>query len=450
MGEKRNDDLIFTVSAASRHPQKSDTYDKEAHQYRSEYVHPQQWELNLRAQLPLGWEHCHWEIRAENAAFTEKSSQNQESPNPGHWSVQVPEEGQYHICLKVHMSDGSHRQREEEFQLQDYLFVALGDSYFCGEGSPDVPGEAAKISGSFACNMATFTKFLQEKVGVEVPMRRDPVWQEKLVHRSHRNGPTEAVRALEEKQNGQVITFLNFARSGASIEQGLLAPREDDDWTTIGEVEEAQATVGDRPIDVLLISAGGNDVEYSDRLIDLLRDDLPVVGAGGILGDEALNRQQEYDEVMRLLEELPDKLDRLAAEIAKLNPGHVFITPYPLAQFDVVNEDGEVESRSGCGIFDGPKMEVDGKDAELMKETGKELNATLQEAARKHGWHYVNDIVEGFAGHGRCSDEKYFYSAEESCFTQGDFRGTMHPNLKGYRVYADAIAAAVRAHVFAE
>jgi lysophospholipase L1-like esterase len=348
------------------------------------------------------------------------------------------------------MSDGSNRQREQTFQLQDLLFVALGDSYYCGEGTPDVPGETVAVTGSFACNGATFTKFLQEKAGLQVPMKREAEWQEKLVHRSHNNGVVQAVRALEDQPQGRVITFLNFARSGASIEKGFLAPREDDDWTTIGEVEEAKTTVGDRPIDVLLISAGGNDVEFSDRLIDLLRDDLPVVGAGGILGDEALNRQQEYEEVLRLLDELPDKLDRLAAAIEELNPGHVFITPYPLAQFDVINEEGEVETRSGCGIFDGPDMDVDAKDAQLMKESGKKLNAKLQEAARRHGWHYVDGIVEGFAGHGRCSDDKYFYSAEESCFTQGDFRGTLHPNRKGYRVYADAIVSAVRAYAFSE
>ena len=85
-------------------------------------------------------------------------------------------------------------------------------------------------------------------------------------------------------------------------------------WTALGQMEEARRTVGDRPIDTLLISTGGNDIDFSDRLLDLIQDDPALVGAGGPLGDDELNRKQEMREAKKRLQELPGRLDRLARD----------------------------------------------------------------------------------------------------------------------------------------
>ncbi|MDX1415808.1 MAG: GDSL-type esterase/lipase family protein [Candidatus Promineifilaceae bacterium] len=447
MSDRKKMAIRMRVIAETRHPQDQMGYDDQEHRYKSDYVQPENWKLQMCAQLPPGCLECEWRIMADESSFSETFEQDGEFETMGELTAVVPAPGPYTIRLLARTNDGDSYQTEEHFHFHDYLVVALGDSYFCGEGNPDVPGKPAAIAGKIACNLATFTKFLEKKLGAEVPTEEDPVWQEKLVHRSYKSGASLAVRQLENGEKGQVITFLNFARTGAAIDDGFLVPRAEDDWTTLGQIEEAQQTIGSRPINALLISVGGNDIQFSDRIIDLLRDDLPIVGDGGLLGDDALNREKEYAEAMLQLQRLPAKLDRLAEKIAELSPEQVFIAPYPVAQFDIVTDEGEVTTSSGCGIFDGPDMDIDEKDAQLMKKTGHMLNDTLRQAAERHGWHVVEGIVEGFAGHGRCSDDSYFCSAQESCEIQGDFRGTLHPNEKGIQVYARCIAAALKEHM---
>lgn len=444
--------IEFSVLASSRHPRDLDAYDPLMHEYRQAYVRPDGWQLRLEVGAAPLTEHVSgyaWRIEQENGDFRHEVSYDEQVTRIENITVEVPAQGNYHITLSARLKDGRRLSHEQNFCLRDYLIVALGDSYSCGEGNPDVPGQPGAKTGPIACNMATFTKFLVEKVGLSVPMERDAQWQEKKVHRSYKAGPSLAMERLQIPALGIVITFLNFARSGASIEEGLLAPRPEDDWTELGQIEEARQTVGDRPIDALLISTGGNDIQFPDRLLDLIREDLPIVGAGGILGDKELNRRQEAEQAKERLQRLPAKLDKLAQAVQSLHARQIYLTEYPTAQFDTVRDDGEVVVASACGIFNDPGMEIDGKDAQVIKDSGQRLNETLRHAAQKHGWIFVDGIASAFAGHGLCSDEPYFVGAEESCRTQGDFRGTIHPNDDGHVAYGRCIEATVNKYTLA-
>lgn len=127
----------------------------------------------------------------------------------------------------------------------------------------------------------------------------------------------------------------------------------------------------------------------------------------------------------------------------------MFITEYPTAHFD--RDDGTVGD--GCGAFnlDLPERitgipsvglpRISESDAQQIKRLGMKLNEAVKEAAEKHGWTYVDGIAEEFEGHGYCSNERYFVTVSESYGNQRDIQGTMHPNQKGQRVYADRIAA---------
>ncbi len=53
-------------------------------------------------------------------------------------------------------------------------------------------------------------------------------------------------------------------------------------------------------------------------------------------------------------------------------------------------------------------------------------------------------IAAGFAGHGYCADDPFFWSGEQSLVIQGDVNGTAHPNQKGHGIYANQISVAVR------
>ena len=439
--------IEFNVLASARHPQPLDAYDPLAHRYAPEYVQPESWRLQIEVgtePLPKNVAAYEWQVEQVEGAFRHEVRHEKQVARIKNISVDVPEEGAYVVRLKATLENGRELVFERKICLRDFLIVAIGDSYFCGEGNPDEPAEPSPVVGPIACNLATFTKVLVEKASFNIPMKREAKWQEKRAHRSYQSGPSLAAARLEQPALGIVITFLNYARSGATVDEGLLGPRaSDDDWTDEGEIAELRQAIGDREIDALLISIGGNDIEFPDRLIDLIRDDLILVGAGGGLGDDALNRKQELAEAKKRLKELPDKLDKLAQEVAELDARQTYLMQYPTGHFETVNEQGEIVVESGCGIFDGPDMNIDGKDARVIKKSGVRLNKTLRRTAQKHGWILVEGIAEAFAGHGLCSPEPYFIAADESCRTQGDFEGTMHPNAKGHEAYGECIQKAL-------
>ncbi|MBK8902581.1 MAG: hypothetical protein IPM53_15440 [Anaerolineaceae bacterium] len=450
--EQLKERIEFSVSTASRHPHPANAYDPLAHRYKKNYIHPTRWWLHLEVgAMPLTESIIayRWRVVQPDGEFEYQVAYNKKVSGIENEQVEVPAEGQYVIELDIELDDGRSLTARREFHLYDFLVVAIGDSYFCGEGKPDVPGQPSPVVGPLACNLATFTKFLVEKVHLNVPMKREPQWQEERVHRSYQSGPSQAAADLETLALGVVVTFLNFARSGATVYEGLLGPRPKDDWTDMGQVEEARRTVGDRPIDALLISIGGNDIEFPDRLLDLLRDDLALVGVGGMLGDDELNRKQEVSEAKKHLDMLPDRLDELAPEVDTLNAKQVYLMEYPIAHFDTINDEGDIVVSSGCGIFDAPDMDIDGRDAQVIKDSGEKLNHALRKAAQRHGWIMVGGITDAFAGHGRCSPDPYFISAEESCKIQGDFAGTMHPNRKGHKAYGECIEKAIYAYTIA-
>ena len=58
------------------------------------------------------------------------------------FSHQFPEEGVYHISLTVTDDVGDSAVLEETITVQDWLIVAMGDSYASGEGNPEIPVSA--------------------------------------------------------------------------------------------------------------------------------------------------------------------------------------------------------------------------------------------------------------------------------------------------------------------
>jgi hypothetical protein len=149
-------------------------------------------------------------------------------------------------------------------------------------------------------------------------------------------------------------------------------------------------------------------------------------------------------------------------------------------------------------------LKISKQDAEEIKMLGLKLNQGIEAAATKNEWTFVSGIADGFQGHGYCGgDNRYFVTVLDTLQTQWlhhrvskedqdateeaqkaidqvivvleiltnpkgllvrlpvrfakavaglikqlDFLGTMHPNEKGHRVYADNIARALQRTVF--
>jgi hypothetical protein len=90
-----------------------------------------------------------------------------------------------------------------------------------------------------------------------------------------------------------------------------------------------------------------------------------------------------------------------------------------------------------------------------------QLNATMFDAATRHGWRYVDGIAADFVTHGYCSSDNWIVRLTESLLTQGAgdpfapdaparINGTAHPNNAGHRAYAARIATALRFDLYDE
>lgn len=411
-------------------------------------------------------------------------------------SVQVPKPAEYNVRLQVKMASGGGPVHDEKFDLRDFLIVSIGDSYASGEGNPDLPGkpkgfnpdsstgwwdyvpfgtliyegyELVKAATEWGWNKLKQNAVFAEVVDTTVDMDPAPEWLEEKAHRSLMAGPAVAARLLEDVQTGDLISFVSYARSGAEIDDGLFGPRTHkvngekrslDGWIgDVGEMMELKQLseqLGDRPIDALLISIGGNDVGFSGQLRYLVEGDSvwkSWLGIGVSGPDRRRKATDEIDSALKRLSGADGKtgsLDKLADALDKLNVRQVYITEYPTALFDRI-VDGHAQAEEGCEIFSlDSGTTISKTDSELIKASAERLNALLKEKANEHGWIYVGGVADGFAGHGYCMDRgvngRYYVRASESLVIQGDTDGTMHPNVFGHHVYAESIVTAIRAH----
>ena len=458
--------------------------------------------------------------------YSTTMTRQRDMSQPWRVSVTVPRTGSYEVHLSVQTTTGR-IENSKVFAIRDTLMVSIGESFASGQGNPDIPAVPTR-SQAGKCKATTLAMIrdraadsydeiqddladqggllpklvavdleVKEKVaeahealadevidrvaefgrllfgGSSGPSPRPARWQEPRAYRSYQSGPARAAYVLESESDVHAdrVTFLSFARTGAEIEAGLLGPRTVDGepidgWIgNIGEIQEVVNTVGGRPIDVLHISIGGNDIRFSDTLTDVVLGDVPV---GALFHPWALIFQAGNDRDARrhVIEAADDRLDKLrcdwfpalAAAVTALHPRLVYINEYPISLFEHMDTAGNPIDGRGCGIFSGPDLDLSVDDWLAIKQLGVKLNELIHEVATANGWVLIDGITERFAGHGYCATAdpgrpgdaadrsgSYFVSAEQSCRNQSDFEGTMHPNEHGHEVYAERIAAVIGA-----
>lgn len=304
------------------------------------------------------------------------------------------------------------------------IVASLGDSAASGEGNPDVAGRAKNDNWDPDLGITPGSKDCEDDTAVMMfhdtkpDMAKQPVWLEPRAHRSLKSAPALAVRRLLDEW--PYVTFLSLAKSGARI---LDASGGND---IVDQLRRLKAVVGNRPVDALVISIGLNDMHFTSTLEAMVKGWVRA-------GNPRQRFQQELDRTLR--DQGFPRLKQYLDEIG-IDAKAVFLTGYPAALFD---------SKRACGVFDNLGFLVVSKsESELITDFGERLNVALADAARRYGWHFVDGIDAAFRSHGYCSSTTYFRSATESCRMQGDFDGTVHPNERGTRVIANAIAREVR------
>jgi hypothetical protein len=311
--------------------------------------------------------------------------------------------------------------------VEDFVIVAIGDSYFSGEGNPDVP-QVLNPDGSVA---------------------QPAVWQDARCHRSALAGPSLAAAALQQARPDLRVRFASFACSGATVPVGLIGPYagavpppgQPPLPSQLDQAASWLAQQGLSRIDALVVSIGGNDANFAALVAACAVAFFCYTDPGTI----ALRDQG--------LAVLAGRYDQLAAAIAsRLTVGRVYLTEYP------------DPTRNADGTYCGGNPPG---DILALLETAEvqwahqtflvPLNARIAEAAARHavrGWRHIGGLAAAFVRHGYCApatgpNDRWLLTAGDSVRVQGPVgfldqiltRGTLHPNGRGQAAYRDRLLA---------
>ncbi|MFC7495861.1 MULTISPECIES: SGNH/GDSL hydrolase family protein [unclassified Nocardioides] len=178
--------------------------------------------------------------------------------------------------------------------------------------------------------------------------------------------------------------------------------------TTLTLVSGGQLGALDADTDLVTISVGGNDTNWSTAVV-------------ACLGSTDANCKAARDAVTaRITTLLPGRLDALYGQVAAAAPdAHVVVTGYPRL------------FSPEYGAFLGASA----AEQQALNDGADLLNATLADAAAAHGFQFV-DVTKRFLGHGANAAEPWVLGPTDP--------GAFHPNAAGYETYTAAVTSALK------
>ena len=467
---------------------------------RRAFVAPEQWDVALNAcGSTAGADEYRWAVNGRPVNPT---------PSPSIaclFSYPFPYEGAFDVALTVVDGGVESPPIHQRVVVQDWLIVALGDSYASGEGAPDDEGP---VDG--------------------------PTWKDARCDRSANAGAAVAARELEEADPKTSVTFVHLACSGATIMSGLLGPYEGTHppaaltpspkvpfpcvtgkndkgkWIELKthpsclppQIDRAQELIQDRELDALHLSIGGNDAHFASIVkACMLEDDcntdpfdvlaIPELEGLKTICDEVFtvageakdacnefiddlidlraalrandrNAQDLIDQGVTgrrtpvdpplIFQGLRPLFDKLDAELNDklLNGGawrdRVFQTEYVDA---TTSFDGSYCDWDPSQHFDGHPPFVNESESEWVDgSVERRINSVIGQNAQRYGWTVVDNIHKSFQRHGLCSKKRYLRTLGESLLYQHDPSGAVHPNVDGYRVIGKRLLESVRQSLY--
>ncbi|MBI5284542.1 MAG: hypothetical protein HY874_05555 [Chloroflexi bacterium] len=392
--------------------------------------------------------------------------------------------------------------------LANAAFAALEDSLdLLGEAMNDaikVAQEALDLAqADFDLAVANVTLTATQLLDFENSL--SATWQYRRCHRSARAGIAQAALELERQDPRTSVTFVHLACSGAEADAGLLNPYKgaelpiadslldcdaDPGQCIPPQIKRADQLVGDREVDALFMSIGGNDANFGsiiqacivlepchvppatpDPLVvtgtvgiclgllgpvlapyctDFL-DDLAVEhGAGGQTAAEffadglaELAPQDDGDGLYQRVDQ------RIADRFPDLTDDRVYISEYPNATED---DDGThcpdvdpLKNLPGMTLAEGTW--ADNTVTQGLDDMVR-LNAIGDGDYPGEGWNLVDGVYDAFATHGYCADDHWFVRVDETFRNQFNHVGMVHPNGKGQHAYRDLILPKIREDLY--
>jgi lysophospholipase L1-like esterase len=245
-----------------------------------------------------------------------------------------------------------------EIMVRDIFIAGLGDSIASGEGNPDRPIALSDEGFCFRSYLGTAGAqyYRPSRAGykggraceapdsLQVWQRQSALWQNSACHRSLYSYQTRTALALAVQNPHIAVTYLPLACTGATIPDGLFGAQRARECPPSKSASPCQGTVNsqldelrvavtaakrrqpDRKLDLVLLSIGANDINFSGLVADVIVDTATERGLfrrTGVMGSVDDSRAA-------LARELPQSFGKLREALKPLvgDMSHVVYVSY--------------------------------------------------------------------------------------------------------------------------
>ncbi len=240
-----------------------------------------------------------------------------------------------------------------EIRVRDVFIAGLGDSVASGEGNPD---RAIALSDEGFCfrsylGTAAAQYYRPSRAGYkggracEAPdtlqnwQRQSALWFNSACHRSLYSYQTRTALALAVQYPHIAVTFLPLACTGATIAEGLFAAQRAREClparnaTTcagtvnaqLAELREALAAAKrrqpDRRLDLVLLSVGANDIDFSGLVADVIVEtatERTLFRQSGVIGSVADSRAALARDLPQAFAKLREALRPMVGDLQRV------------------------------------------------------------------------------------------------------------------------------------
>jgi lysophospholipase L1-like esterase len=238
-----------------------------------------------------------------------------------------------------------------DIMVRDIFIAGLGDSIASGEGNPDRPVALADDGFCFRSYLgpANAQYYRPSRAGykggraceapdfLQVWQRQSALWFNAACHRSLYSYQTRTALALAVQYPHIAVTYLPLACTGATIADGLFGtqrPRECPPSKTattcqgtvnaqLGELRDALAAAKrrqpERKLDLVLLSIGANDINFSGLVADVIVDtatERELFRRTGVMGSVDDSRAELARDLPQGFSKLRDALKPLVGDMS--------------------------------------------------------------------------------------------------------------------------------------
>lgn len=428
----------------------------------TDYVLPRSHAVQLSILEPPT-EQCRWEADVAVFVVGNTLSKNVDRPCSETIEARIPFVLNAVSGTQVRVEYSTASMLSTDIKVTDRLIVGIGDSYSSGEGNPDTPVQLMRVEKRYTRNYNfpydASAKALKVEPADSLAVRRNgepAFWLDRQCHRSaYSYHLRTALQVALAEPKHSAVTFVGFACSGAEITEGFLT-----DYAGVEVVGKEAFTTGGwarhklpqvdrlmlelckdnlsttrpvrcpvghflRPVDMMIISIGGNDVGFVPLITDVLTKERPKYANKNTRWNANQNLNSFVRTMARLLkahgiEEAKARAERLPARFSALREAlrtlpiksadagkpNIILTAFPILEN---NEKGEI-----CGTGD-PRELMEGYNVGgvlaleprallgASKFANEVLNTKLADAADAGHWYFVSSHRDKFKDRGLCA-----------------------------------------------